>query len=133
MKAILIALTTWLLLAPMWAQADHPARLKSHDRPLIGISGPLYPHASVPLYYERHGDRGSRHSPPRSRDNLAAWYARRAVAQSRTAWRYGCARSHPRWSTSYQEHYRWALRQNVVRVEREIERRERTLASCLVW
>lgn len=133
MKAILIALTTLLLTVPVWAQADYSARFKSHDRPLIGISGLQYPQSSTPLYYERHGDRGSRHAQSRSRDHLAAWYARTAVAQSRQAWRYGCARSHPRWSTSYREHYRWALRNSVGRVEREIERRERTLASCLAW
>ena len=131
MKVTLIALTTLLLAAPMWAEANHPARFHSHERPLISVSGTLYRQASPPFNYERHGDRDSRQSPLRSRDYLAVWYARTAVAQSRKAWRYGCARSHPRWSTSYREHHRWALRQNLARVEREIERRERTLASCL--
>ncbi len=133
MKAILIASAMFLLVVPLSADADHQARYKSHDRPSTGVSAPLYRHASPPLHYQRHGERRSRHSAPRGRDQLAAWYARTAVAQSRKAWRYGCASSHPRWSSSYQEHYRWALRQHVSRVEREMERRERALVSCLAW
>jgi len=74
----------------------------------------------------------SRYLNSAARDGLAAWYARTAVSQSRAAHRYRCAGSHPRWSASYREHYRWAVRQKSGKLYREVERRERVLNRCLI-
>jgi len=53
--------------------------------------------------YQSHYDRGDR------RVERARRYASQATAQASTAWRQGCARSGPRWSTSWDDHYDWAL------------------------
>lgn len=89
-------------------------------------------HRFAPQHHS-HGaiPRGSRSLSVSPQSRLADWYARTAVRQSHTAWRFGCANSHPRWSTSYHDHYRWAYSQSANRAQREIERRERTIAQCL--
>lgn len=89
--------------------------------------GSRHHRSSAPIH--RGGRRGN--VSPQAR--MADWYARTAVSQSHTAWSFGCAYAHPRWSTSYQEHYQWAYRQPFHHAQREIERRERTLARCLAW
>jgi len=134
---LLLALT---LGVSMDAFGQHKTSVVGHGGHVVSAAG---------LQHHRHGPpahrgpshhqsrtvlrRASRatHASPKARK--ADWYARTAVSQSHTAWRFGCAHSHPRWSTSYQDHYQWAYGQSLHRAQREIERRERTLARCLAW
>jgi hypothetical protein len=87
-------------------------------------------HRHGPPPHARSNHRSVRPDPRREQARMANWYASQAVAQAREGWRLGCARNHPRWSTSYQEHYRWAYGATRQQVMREIERRDRTLAQC---
>lgn len=99
---------------------------KHHQRPSQPVHRGHGRHHSGPAI-QRHSRPG--HMSPQAR--TADWYARTAVSQSHTAWRVGCANSHPRWSTSYQEHFRWAYGRSAHQMQREIERRDHSLGRCL--
>lgn len=60
-------------------------------------------------------------------------YAGQATAQASTAWRLGCARSGPRWSTDWNDHYYWALDARPRHLRQELDRREHRLRECRVW
>jgi hypothetical protein len=100
------------------------------------VYGPPGPRHAPPYYRGpalRHGPRHyhpARHGHAHSQARLASWYASTAVAQARQGWRYGCANNHPRWSTSYRDHYHWAAGANRKQVMREVDRRDAMLARC---
>lgn len=122
------------------AHAQHKTGVLNHNGKVVSTAGFQHHRPAPPVHRgppHRHSSavihRGSRsaHSSPQAR--MADWYARTAISQSHTAWRFGCAYSHPRWSTSYNDHYHWAYHQPFHLAQREIERREHTLARCLAW
>jgi hypothetical protein len=114
--AILLVLTSFVA----EAEADPGVGWKTHSPSGWESSG----------YVRRSPTYASRSS---HRDELAAWYARKAVRQAHVARRFDCASSHPRWSTSYLEHFRWAVQQKPRKLHRELQRRERKLSHCRIW
>ncbi|MGY6553391.1 MAG: hypothetical protein ACXIUM_02600 [Wenzhouxiangella sp.] len=92
------------------------------------------PHGSVPPHRSAtviHRSPRMAHASPQAR--MADRYARTAVSQAHTAWQFGCAQSHPRWSTAFHDHFQWAYGRSLHETQREIERRERVLARCVAW
>lgn len=78
----------------------------------------------------RRGHRHSHHADWRiERRERAHRYAARAVDQAREARSFGYYFDHPRWSTRYRNHFRWALRARPEQLRREIRQRERRLSQ----
>ncbi|MEM1080031.1 MAG: hypothetical protein AAGH65_00465 [Pseudomonadota bacterium] len=63
------------------------------------------------------------------RRERARRYAERAVEQAREARWYGYRFDHPRWSTRYKRHFRWALHAHPRELRRETRVRERRLTQ----
>jgi len=121
MKAVLISLMTALTIASMPAAAgpDRRALLNSHE-PVRAAHG----HRDHGAAYRRH-DREYRNYRDYSdyRTHRAGEYASRAIEQVQAARRLGFYPDHPRWSPSYERHYRWALRADPRQLQREQYRR----------
>lgn len=133
-----------LLVAPSWAEAS--TRDGHRDVVIVtSVNHPPYSNRHANRHANRHGYRyGSRHGhssdrhyyiqaePPRQVER-ARRYASQATAQASTAWRLGCARSGPRWSTDWNDHYFWALDARPRHLQRELDRREDHLQECQAW
>lgn len=135
LKAQLATVTLLLGLAlgsSLDVHAQHNPGAFGRDAVVVNAAGPSH-HRHGPPVHRGHGHRQARPPQMNAQARLADWYARTAVSQSHTAWRFGCANSHPRWSTSYQDHYDWAYRQSANQAQREIERRDLTISHCLAW
>ncbi len=145
----LIGLSAALVLTSVSLAEPAPAQVRERviEVSTVTVSGPptprqapFYRPGSPPQIHHRHRhrpppharahDRSFRPDPRREQARMASWYASRAMAQAREGWRLGCARNHPRWSTSYQGHYRWAYGATHRQAVREIERRDQALARC---
>jgi hypothetical protein len=141
MKTILTLLVpvvaaSLLLVHPAEAQTrESTAKISSFTM----VSGPPHNrHSTVHRGHPSH--RGAYHAPRSHRSHrherrneqarMADWYASTTLSQVNFARRVGCANSHPRWSTSYQDHYHWAYANGRNQAMREIENRDRALASC---
>ena len=96
------------------AQYDHPRYERGYER-------------------HRHGHRQHRRSDwhAEQRDR-AHRYALRAVEQAREARWYGYDFNHPRWSTNYRRHFRWALDASRKELRRELRKRERRLRDIRI-
>ena len=148
----LIGLSTVLIIAgiSLTDAASAQVRERVIEVSTVTVSGPPTPrqapffrpgpppkiqsrHRQGPPPHARSHYRVVRPDPHREQARMADWYASRAVAQAREGWRLGCARNHPRWSTSYHEHYQWAYKTPRHRVMREIEQRDRILARCWAY
>ncbi|MFU8833074.1 MAG: hypothetical protein ACNA7J_13110 [Wenzhouxiangella sp.] len=141
MKTITVLLVTVIAASLLLAQ---PAEAQKRDT-IVTISsfsvvGPP-PHARRSQIHHgqpaRHGAyqaqrpyRSNRHAVRDEQTRMAEWYASTTMAQVTHARRVGCAGSHPRWSTSYQDHYNWAYTSSRNQIMREVDRRDRQLASC---
>ncbi len=89
--------------------------------------------AAGPSHGNRHHplDRGQWRDAPQARSDVlrqravrqARRYADVAVSQAREARRLGWYPDHPRWSLRHERHFRWALRADAHRLDREIRRR----------
>lgn len=88
----------------------------------------LSPHSQRAGWVRGHRYGGYHHS--RRRIERARRYASQATAQASLAWRRGCGRSGPRWSTSWDDHYFWALDARPRELRRELDRREDHLHGC---
>lgn len=81
-------------------------------------------------YDHRRGYRQPHHAEWRvDRRERAHRYAARAVDQAREARSFGYYFDHPRWSTRYRNHFRWALRARPEQLRRETRQRERRLSQ----
>lgn len=98
-----------------------------HSRPSLIQRGQSHRHGA---YHAQRPYRSHRHTVRNEQARRAEWYASTALAQVTHARRIGCASRHPRWSTSYQDHYNWAYTSSRDQIMREIERRDHQLASC---
>ena len=148
----LIGLSTALILTS--AALAEPASAQVRERVIevstVTVSGPPTPrqapffrpgpppkiqsrHRHGPPPHARAPHRTVRPDPHREQARMANWYARQAVAQAREGRRLGCASDHPRWSTSFQGHYRWAYGATRQQAIREIERRDQALARCWAY
>lgn len=102
---------------------DHPRHQDRHDYH-------YYDDAYDRRYEHGRGYRHSHHADWRAeRRERAHRYAARAVDQAREARSLGYYFDHPRWSTRYRNHLRWALRARPEQLRREIRQRERRLTE----
>jgi len=89
-----------------------------------------------PRHHYRHGRAYDRHyqirGDSRRKIEHARRYASQATAQASAAWRLGCARSGPRWSTDWNDHYFWALNAGPRDLRRELDRRDHRLRDCRI-
>jgi hypothetical protein len=100
---------------------------RESSRSVVTVTTVSHPHG-----YRSPRHRAYHHEPSHDsrRVNRARRYASQATAQASSAWRMGCGRSGPRWSTSWDDHYFWALSARPRELRRELDRREDHLHGC---
>lgn len=118
MKPILIAMNiaaaAGLMLSSLQAQAG-PSRAELLARHEYGQTRHHQPSRHKGAEYAQHHYANARR------------YAANAVRQARRLRHLGFYPDHPRWSTSFQRHFEWALRADAWKLEREARKRARTL------
>ncbi|MDT8449546.1 MAG: hypothetical protein RQ847_05165 [Wenzhouxiangellaceae bacterium] len=135
MKSTLITIAAAVLLttANVAAQSPRAGLLAAGGRTQLAVRHDLDP----PRYerrhdrYDRYEQRGPRHHD--HRHHGAHLYAEKAVRQAREARRLGYYSDHPRWSMSFERHFRWALETSTRRLEREEYRRARKLRELRAY